>query len=100
MHRFNRYGFIEQGYPYYGWLMAFLTSVIRTALNFDIPLIFYGEDGEAECGGSTETRDRALFDINYMKKVYLKGGYEKSSVCLKMLILQRSISGAFPMQRS
>lgn len=77
MCRFNRYGFIEKGFPYYGWLTAILTSIIRTALNYDIPLIFYGEDGEVEYGGSTETRDRALFDINYMKKVYLEGGYEK-----------------------
>jgi N-acetyl sugar amidotransferase len=77
MRRFNRYGFIEKGFPYYGWLTAILTSIIRTALNFDIPLIFYGEDGEVEYGGSTETRDRALFDIDYMKTVYLEGGYEK-----------------------
>ena len=77
MRKFNKYGFIEKGFPYYGWLTAILTSIIRTALNFNIPLIFYGEDGEVEYGGSTETRDRALFDINYMKKVYLEGGYEK-----------------------
>ncbi|MBM5796683.1 MAG: N-acetyl sugar amidotransferase [Cyanobacteria bacterium K_Offshore_0m_m2_072] len=77
MRRFNRYGFIEKGFPYYGWLTAILTSVIRMALNFDIPLIFYGEDGEVEYGGSTETRNRSLFDIEYMKKVYLEGGYEK-----------------------
>ena len=77
MRKFNKYGFIEKGFPYYGWLTAILTSVIRTALNFQIPLIFYGEDGEVEYGGSVETRDRSLFDINYMKKIYLEGGYEK-----------------------
>lgn len=77
MRRFNRYGFIEKGFPYYGWLTAILTSIIRTALNFDIPLIFYGEDGEVEYGGSTETQNRGLFDIEYMKEIYLEGGYEK-----------------------
>lgn len=76
MRSFNRYGFIEKGFPYYGWLTAILTTIIRTALNFNIPLIFYGEDGEVEYGGSTETRNRALFDIEYMKRVYLEGGYE------------------------
>ena len=30
-----------------------------------------------EYGGSTETKNRALFDIDYMKRVYLEGGYEK-----------------------
>lgn len=77
MRRFNKYGFVEKGFPYYGWLTAILTSIIRTALNYDIPLIFYGEDGEVEYGGSTETRDRALFDIEYMKSIYLEGGYDK-----------------------
>jgi len=77
MQALNKYGFIEKGFPYYGWLTAIMASVIRTALNFKIPLIFYGEDGEVEYGGSTETRDRSLFDIDYMKRVYLEGGYEK-----------------------
>ena len=77
MHRFNKYGFIEKGFPYYGWLTTVLSSVIQTALNYDIPLIFYGEDGEVEYGGSTETRDRSLFDIEYIKRIYLEGGYDK-----------------------
>ncbi len=77
MRRFNRYGFIEKGFPYYGWLTTILSSVVRVALNFNIPLIFYGEDGEVEYGGSTESKSRALFDIDYMKRVYLEGGYEK-----------------------
>ena len=77
MRAFNKYGFIEKGFPYYGWLTAILTSVIRTALNFNIPLIFYGEDGEVEYGGSTQTKNQALFDIEYMKSVYLEGGYQK-----------------------
>jgi len=77
MQKLNRYGFIEKGFPYYGWLISIMTAVIRTALNYGVPLIFYGEDGEVEYGGSTETRDRALFDIEYMKRVYLEGGYQK-----------------------
>jgi len=54
-----------------------LTSVVRTAINFNIPLIFYGEDGEVEYGGSNKTSRESLFNINYMKNVYLEGGYEK-----------------------
>jgi N-acetyl sugar amidotransferase len=73
----NKYGFIEKGFPYYGWLIAIHTAVIRTAYNFDVPLIFYGEDGEVEYGGSVENKDRALYYIDYMKRVYLEGGYEK-----------------------
>jgi len=73
----NKYGFIEKGFPYYGWLIAIHTAVIRTAFNFNVPLLFYGEDGEVEYGGSIENKNRSMYDINYMKRVYLEGGYEK-----------------------
>ena len=73
----NKYGFIEKGFPYYGWLITIHTAVIRTAINFDIPLLFYGEDGEVEYGGSIESKYRAMYDMDYMKRVYLEGGYEK-----------------------
>ena len=76
MARLNKYGFIEKGFPYYGWLIAIMTAVIRTAANFKIPLLFYGEDGEIEYGGSTESKNKALYDINYMKSVYLEGGHD------------------------
>ena len=73
----NKYGFIEKGFPYFGWLIAIHTAVIRTAYNFNIPLLFYGEDGEVEYGGSIENKNRAMYGIEYMKRVYLEGGYEK-----------------------
>ena len=75
--RLNKYGFVEKGFPYYGWLIAIMTAVIKTAANFKIPLIFYGEDGEIEYGGSTESKNKPLYDIEYMKRVYLEGGHEK-----------------------
>ncbi len=75
--RLNKYGFIEKGFPYYGWLIAIMTAVIRTAVNFKIPLIFYGEDGEVEYGGSTEGKHNSMYEIEYMKRIYLEGGHEK-----------------------
>jgi len=77
MRALNKSGFIEMGFPYYGWLIAIHTAVIRTATNFGIDLIFYGEDGEVEYGGSTETSKNPIYDVHYQKKVYLEGGYEK-----------------------
>jgi len=75
--RLNKYGFIEKGFPYYGWLIAIMTAVIKTAVNFKIPLLFYGEDGEIEYGGSMQSKNNALYDISYMKNVYLEGGHQK-----------------------
>jgi N-acetyl sugar amidotransferase len=77
MQKLNKHGFIEKGFPYYGWLIAITTAVIQTAHNFKIPLIFYGEDGEVEYGGSTESKSKALYNIEYMKRVYFEGGYDK-----------------------
>lgn len=77
MRALNKVGFVEMGFPYYGWLIAIHTAVIRAAIGFDIGLIFYGEDGEVEYGGSTETSKNPIYDVHYQKKVYLEGGYEK-----------------------
>lgn len=73
----NKTGFVEMGFPYYGWLIAIHTAVIRTAIGFGIGLIFYGEDGEVEYGGSSETEKNPVYDVHYQKKIYLEGGYEK-----------------------
>lgn len=73
----NKTGFVEMGFPYYGWLIAIHTAVVRTAIVFGIDLIFYGEDGEVEYGGTTETSKNPINDVHYQKKIYLEGGYEK-----------------------
>lgn len=77
LQKLNKYGFIEKGFPYWGWLVAISSGVIRVALNFQIPLVFYGEDGEVEYGGCSEIKNHAYFDINYKKRIYLSNGYEQ-----------------------
>jgi len=76
MQKINKLGFIEKGFPYYGWLVAIQSAVIKTALNFNIPLLFYGEDGEVEYGGSTETKNNSLISIDYQKKIWFEGGLD------------------------
>ena len=73
----NKTGFVEMGFPYYGWLIAIHTAVIRTAIGLGVGLIFYGEDGEVEYGGSSETEKNPVYDVHYQKNIYLEGGYEK-----------------------
>lgn len=73
----NRQGFIDKGFPYFGWLVAIQAAVVRLAVNLNIPLLFYGEDGEVEYGGSIESKYRAMYNIEYMVRIYMEGGYEK-----------------------
>jgi N-acetyl sugar amidotransferase len=75
--KLNRRGLEVMGFPYFGWLTAMQAAPVRMAARLGIGLIFYGEDGEVEYGGSTETDKNPIYDVAYMKKVYLEGGYEK-----------------------
>lgn len=77
MQKMNKTGFIEMGFPYYGWLCAIYSAVVRIAVDMNIPLVFYGEDGEVEYGGTSETKKKPIFGIDYMKKIYFENGYEK-----------------------
>lgn len=77
MRELNKIGLEIMGFPYYGWLTAVQAGVVRIAKQFNIELIFYGEDGEVEYGGTSETARTPIYDVNYMKKVYLEGGYDK-----------------------
>jgi N-acetyl sugar amidotransferase len=73
----NKVGFIEKGFPYYGWLISIFSVVVRVAIQFNIPLIFYAEDGEVEYGGSTENKYISIFDLEYMVRAYFEAGYDK-----------------------
>ena len=73
----DKRGFIDKGFPYFGWLIAIQSAVIRTASKFNLSLIFYGEDGEVEYGGSTETKNQSLISIEYQKRIWFEAGYEK-----------------------
>jgi len=76
MKRFNKMGLIQMGFPYYGWLVSIFSAVIRVSLNFKIPLIFYGENGEVEYGGNLE-KDNSRVTIQEISKVFLEGGYKE-----------------------
>ncbi len=77
MQKINKAGFEIMGFPYYGWLIAIQTAVLQIAEKFDIDLIIYGEDGEVEYGGSTETSSSPFYSPKYQRRVYFEGGYEK-----------------------
>ena len=77
MRKINKAGFIEMGSPYYGWLVSIHTAVAKIASQMNINLVFYGEDGEIEYGGTRESEKKPIYDYKYQKKIYLEGGYDK-----------------------
>ncbi len=77
MRQLNKTGLVEMGFPYYGWLIAIQSSPVLIASKMGLGLIFYGEDGEVEYGGTTETEKNPIYDVKYMKKIYLEAGYDK-----------------------
>ncbi len=77
MKQLNRIGLMEMGFSYYGWLIAIHSCVLRTAINFQIPLIFYSEDGECEYGGDMKHADNGIYGVDYMINNYMEAGYSK-----------------------
>jgi N-acetyl sugar amidotransferase len=77
MQKLNKIGFFEMGMGYYGWLLSIFSAVIRIATVFKIDLVFYAEDGEIEYGGSNENEKNYIFNVDYIKKIYIEGGYQK-----------------------
>jgi N-acetyl sugar amidotransferase len=73
MRTLNKRGFIEQGRPLYGWTIGIFSAVMRVANAFNITLLMYGEDGEIEYGGSTESKNKSTFNAEFTKRVYLEG---------------------------
>ena len=77
MRKLNKLGFVKKGSPYYGWLVSIFSVVIKVAILKEVNLIFYGEDGEVEYGGSTKNKNIPFFDVKYMIKNYFEGDYEE-----------------------
>lgn len=73
----NKEGLCELGFPYWGWLVAIQTIPVRMAMQLGINLIFYGEDGEVEYGGSTETAKNPIYSVDYMREIYCENSTYK-----------------------
>ena len=50
--------FLEMGDPFQPFIFGQYSAPFRVAIQYKIPLVFYGEDGEVEYGGSMEKSDR------------------------------------------
>jgi hypothetical protein len=77
LRKMDRAGFVEIGFPYYGWMTAIHTILPRFAVSLGIPLVFYGEAGELEYGGSTETDEDDWYGLEYVRRIYLEGSHQQ-----------------------
>ncbi len=80
MKEINRYGFVEQGRPLLSWTSCVSSVMFRLAVEFNIPLIMFGEEGETEYGGATDLRYVPYYDTDFAIKVYTEGNDPRSFV--------------------
>ena len=66
-------GFEEQGRPKLPFVTGISTTVIKIAINFSIPFIMYGEEGESEYGGISSQSQKPKIDREYLVRCYYSG---------------------------
>ena len=69
----NRFGFIEQGRPMLGWTSCLNSIMFRLAVDLNVPLIMFGEEGETEYGGLTGMRCVPFYDSDFAIRIYAEG---------------------------
>ena len=62
--KLTKAAFIEMGDPFQPFIFGQYSAPFRVAIQYKIPLVFYGEDGEVEYGGSMEFADRASLEYD------------------------------------
>lgn len=66
-------GFRKQGRPKLPFVVGITTAGLQLAVNYDVPLIVYGEEGEREYGGSNREAERIRIDRDYLIDFYYSG---------------------------
>ena len=69
----DRDNFENKGIPMHAFMMAVQAAVMRTSVNYKIPLVMFAEEGESEYGGSSELEDRPTYSLEHSIKYYLSG---------------------------
>lgn len=69
--KISRQCLIEYGQPLMSWIINVQVAIFKTAINFKIPFVMFGEDGETEYGGSGKLKNSAVYNIEDSIKLYL-----------------------------
>lgn len=75
-----RLSFEYLGDPFQPFVFGQLCYPMHIADKFGIPLVFYGENGEAEYGGDQSANDKPCWDFSDWERVYLKGAGVKKLI--------------------
>jgi N-acetyl sugar amidotransferase len=73
MRAIDKIGLVESGRPLLGWMTAVQTAIFRVAVQFGVPLIMFGEEGETEYGGTSKLRHQHYYDAHDSVQIYLSG---------------------------
>ena len=76
MSKLDKIGFMEHGQGYYGWMIAVHSAPPLIASLLNVNLIFYGEDGEVEYGGTNKFKYEPIYRVDHQQKVFLNDTYE------------------------
>jgi len=71
--RISRRSLIDYGQPLMSWIINVQVGVFKIAINFGVPLVMFGEEGETEYGGSAKLKHSPVYDIEDSIKLYLSG---------------------------
>ena len=64
-------GFVNEGRPKKPFVIGITTAVLQMAVKMKVPLIMWGEEGEAEYGGASDAKEK--IDRDYLIKYYYSG---------------------------
>lgn len=65
--------FINKGIPMHAFMTLVQTTIMRAAVNFNIPFVMFAEEGETEYGGSSKLKNKSTYDIEDSINFYLSG---------------------------
>ena len=68
-----RLSFEEFGDAFHVFVLGQLSYAFHIAVKFDIPLVMFGENGEAEYAGDPGITDRPFAPVSEFKRLYFKG---------------------------
>ena len=97
--KFAQIGFKEQGRPKMPFVTGITTAVVQTAINFGVPWIMYGEEGETEYGGVTTLAERRNVDRQEIINIYFSGFEPDQNVGKNGISKSDAVWWKFPSQQ-